>query len=62
MTAVAPVVRRSGTTAEEASGEARKATVAAACATGASVLVDGGMLQMGPTAGSQLGADDWRRP
>ena len=30
--------------------------------TGASWAVDGGMLQMGPMAGSHLGSDDWRRP
>jgi len=34
----------------------------AAYVTGASWPVDGGMLQMGPTAGSQLTSDDWRRP
>jgi NAD(P)-dependent dehydrogenase (short-subunit alcohol dehydrogenase family) len=30
--------------------------------TGASWAVDGGMLRMGPQAGSHLPADDWRRP
>jgi NAD(P)-dependent dehydrogenase (short-subunit alcohol dehydrogenase family) len=30
--------------------------------TGASWVVDGGMLQMGPQAGSHLTSDDWRRP
>lgn len=30
--------------------------------TGASWAVDGGMLQMGPQAGSHLTSDDWRRP
>ncbi|MGX4687986.1 SDR family oxidoreductase [Streptomyces sp. JNUCC 63] len=30
--------------------------------TGASWSVDGGMLRMGPMAGSHLGGDDWRRP
>lgn len=30
--------------------------------TGASWLVDGGMLRMGPQAGSHLFSDDWRRP
>lgn len=30
--------------------------------TGASWAVDGGMLRMGPMAGSHLRADDWRRP
>jgi NAD(P)-dependent dehydrogenase (short-subunit alcohol dehydrogenase family) len=29
---------------------------------GASWVVDGGMLQMGPMAGSHLHSDDWRRP
>jgi hypothetical protein len=28
--------------------------------TGSSVVVDGGMLQMGPMAGSHLASDDWR--
>ena len=30
--------------------------------TGSSVVVDGGMLLMGPMAGSHLREDDWRRP
>jgi NAD(P)-dependent dehydrogenase (short-subunit alcohol dehydrogenase family) len=30
--------------------------------TGASWAVDGGMLQMGPMAGSHLQDDAWRRP
>ncbi|BCL18640.1 SDR family oxidoreductase [Streptomyces tuirus] len=30
--------------------------------TGASWVVDGGMLRMGPQAGSHLTTDDWRRP
>ncbi|MEV4707422.1 hypothetical protein [Actinoplanes sp. NPDC049316] len=30
--------------------------------TGASWPVDGGMLGMGPQAGSHLTSDDWRRP
>jgi hypothetical protein len=30
--------------------------------TGASWIVDGGMTQMGPTAGAMLESDDWRRP
>jgi len=29
--------------------------------TGASWVVDGGMLQMGPQAGSDLTGDDWRK-
>jgi NAD(P)-dependent dehydrogenase (short-subunit alcohol dehydrogenase family) len=35
---------------------------AAGYVTGASWAVDGGMLQMGPMAGSHLESDDWRRP
>lgn len=34
----------------------------AAYVTGASWAVDGGMLNMGPQAGSHLTTDDWRRP
>ncbi|CCB73382.1 MULTISPECIES: SDR family oxidoreductase [Streptomycetaceae] len=34
----------------------------AAYVTGASWVVDGGMLRMGPMAGSHLREDDWRRP
>jgi NAD(P)-dependent dehydrogenase (short-subunit alcohol dehydrogenase family) len=30
--------------------------------TGASYLVDGGMVQMGPVGAAQLQSDDWRRP
>jgi NAD(P)-dependent dehydrogenase (short-subunit alcohol dehydrogenase family) len=30
--------------------------------TGASYVADGGMLLMGPHAGSSLDSDDWRRP
>ena len=33
---------------------------AAAYVTGASYVVDGGMLLMGPQAGSHLTSDDWR--
>lgn len=51
-------------------GDAREvaATVAFLCGpdagyvNGASWVVDGGMLQMGPQAGSHLTGDDWRRP
>jgi NAD(P)-dependent dehydrogenase (short-subunit alcohol dehydrogenase family) len=51
-------------------GDAREvaATVAFLCGpdagyvNGASWVVDGGMLQMGPQAGSHLTSDDWRRP
>jgi NAD(P)-dependent dehydrogenase (short-subunit alcohol dehydrogenase family) len=35
---------------------------AAAYVTGSSWVVDGGMLTMGPMAGSHLRSDDWRRP
>ena len=35
---------------------------AASYVTGASWPVDGGMLQMGPMAGSHMTGDDWRRP
>jgi len=35
---------------------------AASYVTGASWIVDGGMTQMGPQAGSHLESDDWRRP
>lgn len=34
----------------------------AAYVTGASWVADGGMLRMGPMAGSHLTSDDWRRP
>jgi NAD(P)-dependent dehydrogenase (short-subunit alcohol dehydrogenase family) len=37
------------------------ASPAASYVTGASWVVDGGMLQMGPQAGSHLASDDWRR-
>lgn len=37
------------------------ASPAASYVTGASWVVDGGMLQMGPQAGSHLTGDDWRR-
>jgi hypothetical protein len=38
------------------------ASAAASYVTGASWLVDGGMTQMGPQAGSHIDSDDWRRP
>ena len=38
------------------------ASPAASYVTGASWAVDGGMLQMGPQAGSHLTSDDWREP
>lgn len=37
------------------------ASPASSYVTGASWVVDGGMLQMGPQAGSHLTSDDWRR-
>lgn len=37
------------------------ASPASSYVTGASWVVDGGMLQMGPQAGSHLPSDDWRR-
>jgi NAD(P)-dependent dehydrogenase (short-subunit alcohol dehydrogenase family) len=37
------------------------ASPAASYVTGASWIVDGGMLQMGPQAGSHLTSDDWRK-
>ena len=37
------------------------ASPGASYVTGASYLVDGGMLQMGPHAGSHLQNDDWRK-
>jgi NAD(P)-dependent dehydrogenase (short-subunit alcohol dehydrogenase family) len=37
------------------------ASPAASHATGASWEIDGGVLQMGPMAGSHLASDDWRR-
>jgi len=33
---------------------------AASYVTGSSYVADGGMLQMGPQAGSHLGSDEWR--
>ena len=36
------------------------ASAATSYVTGASWVVDGGMLQMGPQAGSHLTSDDWR--
>jgi NAD(P)-dependent dehydrogenase (short-subunit alcohol dehydrogenase family) len=38
------------------------ASAQASYVTGASWPVDGGMLQMGPQAGSHLSSDDWRQP
>ena len=54
-------MRRPGDAREVAAVVAFLASPAAAYVTGASWPVDGGMLQMGPMAGSHLQADDWRR-
>jgi NAD(P)-dependent dehydrogenase (short-subunit alcohol dehydrogenase family) len=52
---------RPGDAREIAAVIAFLASPAAAYVTGASWVVDGGMLQMGPQAGSHLTSDDWRR-
>jgi NAD(P)-dependent dehydrogenase (short-subunit alcohol dehydrogenase family) len=53
---------RPGDAREVAAVVALLASADAGYVTGASWAVDGGMLQMGPMAGSHLTADDWRRP
>lgn len=53
---------RPGHADEVASVVAYLATPAAGYVTGASWVVDGGMLLMGPQAGSHLTGDEWRRP
>jgi NAD(P)-dependent dehydrogenase (short-subunit alcohol dehydrogenase family) len=53
---------RPGDAREVAAVVAFLASPAAGYVTGASYSVDGGMLQMGPMAGSHLTSDDWRRP
>ena len=55
-------LRRPGDAREVAAVVTFLASPAAGYVTGASWAVDGGMLQMGPMAGSHLRADDWRRP
>jgi NAD(P)-dependent dehydrogenase (short-subunit alcohol dehydrogenase family) len=55
-------LRRPGDAREIAAVIAFLCRPEAAYVTGASWVVDGGMLQMGPMAGSHLRADDWRRP
>ena len=52
---------RPGDAREIAAVIAFLASPEAAYVTGASWVVDGGMLQMGPQAGSHLANDDWRR-
>ncbi|TFV83050.1 SDR family oxidoreductase [Blastococcus sp. CT_GayMR20] len=52
---------RPGDAREVAAVVALLAAPEAGYVTGASWAVDGGMLQMGPMAGSHLEADDWRR-
>jgi NAD(P)-dependent dehydrogenase (short-subunit alcohol dehydrogenase family) len=53
---------RPGDAREIAAVVAFLASPEAGYVTGASWAVDGGMLQMGPMAGSHLDTDDWRRP
>src|SRR5687768_1195899 len=53
---------RPGSAHEVASVVAFLASADAGYVTGASWAVDGGMLQMGPMAGSHLTVHDWRRP
>ena len=53
---------RPGDAREIAAVIAFLASPQASYVTGASWVVDGGMLQMGPQAGSHLTSDDWRTP
>src|SRR5215213_5082236 len=55
-------LRRPGDAREVAAVVAFLASPEAAYVTGASWAIDGGMLQMGPMAGSHLTSDEWRRP
>jgi NAD(P)-dependent dehydrogenase (short-subunit alcohol dehydrogenase family) len=55
-------LRRPGDAREVAAVIAFIASESASYVTGASWVVDGGMLQMGPQAGSHIEKDDWRTP
>jgi NAD(P)-dependent dehydrogenase (short-subunit alcohol dehydrogenase family) len=55
-------LRRPGDAREVAAVIAFLASEDAGYTTGASWVVDGGMLRMGPMAGSHLTSDDWRLP
>ena len=55
-------LRRPGDAREIAAVIAFLASPGAGYVNGTSIVADGGMLQMGPMAGSHLESDDWRRP